>query len=331
MSNRKPESMVFVCVILLLALVMIGSLAQIVHYTIWGNGSQEEKLASKIVVRDGVSYFPRQDITVVMVTGIDQQGKMESSGSYNNHGAADMVMLLILDNANEKYNLLYLNRDTMLTYPRLGIGGKPAGTEFGQLALAHTNGTGLKDSSQNTRKAVSDFLLGTQIDYYLTMRMDAVAILADAVGGVEVNVEEDFSAVDPSIQMGKMKLTGDQALNYVRTRKEVGNQLNLSRINRHQKFVDGFAEAFSNHSGSDALFLTSTFESIKDYVVTDCTTKTLNELYRRYSKYTAGGVYKLEGENVIGDYGINEKHYEFYVDEEQLEDLTLQLFFAPIK
>lgn len=331
MSNRKPESPVFVCVILLLALVLIGSVAQIVHYTIWSNGPEEQQPESKTVVRDGVSYFPRQDITVVMFTGIDQHGKVESSGSYNNHGAADMVMLLILDDANKKYDVLYLNRDTMLTYTRLGIGGKPAGTEFGQLALAHTNGSGLKDSSQNTREAVSDFLLGTQIDYYLTMRMDAVAILADAVGGVTVNVEEDFSAVDPTIQMGTMKLTGEQALNYVRTRKEVGDQLNLSRIERQQKFVDGFTEAFNSRTGSDTLFFTSTYESIKDYVVTDCTTTTLNELYQRCSNYTAGEVYKLEGENVIGEYGIGEKHYEFYVDEEKLEDLTLQLFFAPIK
>ena len=325
MKNRKHESPLYLGVILLLALVMIGSLARIVHYAMWGGGT-EAQVESKIVTKDGVSYFPRQDITVVMVSGIDQSGKAEPSGSYNNHGSADMIMLLVLDDANKKYDVLYLNRDTMVTMPRLGIGGKPAGTDYRQLALAHTTGSGMKDSSQNLRNTVSDFLLGTQIDYYMTMRMDAVAILADAVGGVTVNVEEDFSAVDPTIQIGTMKLTGEQALNYVRTRKDVGDQLNLSRINRQEKFIDGFAQAMRDRTGSDAMFFASTLESVQDYVVTDCTTTTMNELYQRFSDYEAGQVYKLEGKNeIVGE------NYGFFPDKEKLEDMTLQLFFAPIK
>lgn len=327
MSNRKPRSQaVFLGVILLLILVMIGSLAQIVRYTIWGNDAGEQDAASKTVIKNGVAYFPRQDITVVMVAGIDQQGKVQASGSYNNHGAADMIMLLILDDANEKYDVLYLNRDTMMPVPVLGIGGKPAGTYFGQLALAHTYGTGLEDSCENTRKAVSDFLMGVRIDYYMVMNMDAVSILADAVGGVTVNVEEDFSSVDPAIPMGTVTLKGEQALNYVRTRKAVGDQLNLSRIDRQKKFMNGFVDAFREAGGSDTKFFASTYDAVAEYLVTDCSVKTVNNLYQRYSEYTLGQIYTPEGENIKG-----EKYYEFYADEEKLEDLTLQLFYAPKK
>lgn len=327
MSNRKPKSQaVYLGVILLLILVMIGSLAQIVRYSIWGSDVDEQDAASKTVMKDGVAYFPRQDITVVMVAGIDQQGKVQQSGSYNNHGAADMIMLLILDDAKQKYDVLYLNRDTMMPVPVLGIGGKPAGTYFGQLALAHTYGTGLEDSCENTRKAVSDLLMGIRIDYYVVMNMDAVSILTDAVGGVTVNVEEDFSNVDPTITMGTVKLSGEQALNYVRTRKAVGDQLNLSRIDRQKKFVNGFVDAFREAGGSSTQFFTSTYDSVAEYLVTDCSVKTVNNLYQRCSEYALGQVYTPEGENIRG-----EKYYEFYADEEKLEDLTLQLFYAPKK
>ena len=63
-----------------------------------------------------------------------------------------------------------------------------------------------------------------------------------------------------------------------------------------------------------------------DYLVTDCTGTSLNALYQRYSQYTLGAVYTLEGENVMG-----EKYFEFYADEQKLESLTLELFYAPKK
>ena len=83
------------------------------------------------------------------------------------------------------------------------------------------------------------------------MNMDAIPILNDAVGGVTVEVTEDFSAVDPSIGMGQVTLRGDQALNYVRTRKDVGDQLNLSRIQRQKQYLEAFAEAFRIRSKAD--------------------------------------------------------------------------------
>ena len=39
---------------------------------------------TKTISRDGKDYYPRQDITVLMLTGIDQTGPVKSSQSYNN-------------------------------------------------------------------------------------------------------------------------------------------------------------------------------------------------------------------------------------------------------
>lgn len=325
-SRKRAAKTVYFGTILLLMLVVLCSLAQILRYWLWDSNPGQPDTTTKTVMKDGVAYFPRQDITVVLVAGIDQYGKVAPSGSYNNHGAADMVMLLILDNANEKYDILYLNRDTMLTMPVLGIGGKPAGSYFGQLALSHTYGTGMEDSCENVRKTVSDFLHGVRIDYYVAMNMDAVSILTDSVGGVTVDVTEDFSAIDPTIKMGTVTLNGSQAINYVRTRKDVGDQLNLSRIERQQGFVDSFMQTVAQKRQDDSFFFASVIESVADYMVTDCTVASINNLYNRCSEYEMGDIYTPDGENVMG-----EKYYEFYVEEEKLEDLTLQLFYAPKK
>ena len=326
MSKQKPKgSIPFFCVILLLVLVMVFSGLQILESTVFNKPQdQEDTPASKTLVRDGVEYFPRQDITVMMVLGIDQFGPVKDSGSYNNSGVADVVSLMIFDEKNQNCRILQLNRDTMVDMPVLGIDGKNAGTAFGQLALSHTYGSGLADSCENTKKTVSDFLYGIRIDYYLSMNMDAIAILNDAVGGVKVNVTDDFSDVDPSITMGEMVLKGNQAITFVRTRKDVADQKNLSRMQRQREFVNGFMEALQTKMDENATFAVSAYNDVSEYMVSDCSANVISNIMERYGEYPLVEIVSPEGENKKG-----EQYMEFYVDEQKLDQLILRLFYAP--
>lgn len=326
MSKRKSrKDILFTCVILILVLLMFYSGLRILGSTVF-NSEQEPDgtILSKTITRDGVEYFPRQDITVVLLMGIDQYGQVQPSQSYNNPGAADMVALLIFDDRDQTCRVLGLNRDTMLRMPVLGIGGKQAGTRFGQLAMAHTYGTGMEDSCENTKTAVSDFLYGIRIDYFVAMNMDAISLLNDAVGGVTVTVVDDFSQINPDITMGEMTLQGKQAIDFVRSRYGVGNQLNISRMERQKAYMDGFMRALSAKLNTDSTFAVEVYENISDYIVTDCSVNALNGLLERYADYSISEIVSPEGENVHG-----EKYYEFYADEEALDDLILRLFYAP--
>ena len=314
----------FFCVVLILVLAIVISGLHILESTVLFNGGEQSgSTQSKTIVRDGVAYFPRQDIKTMLVLGIDEDGPVKDSGSYNNKGEADMVSVVIFDEKNQRVDVLALNRDTMVNMPVLGIGGKQAGTTFGQLALSHTYGSGLEDSCENTRKTVSDLLYGISIDYYLAMNMDAISIMNDQVGGVTVEITEDFSRVDPSIGMGEVRLTGEQALNYVRIRKDVGDQMNLSRMDRHKAYMEGFLKALKQ-ANQDEEFVFTAYDAVSPYIVTDCSAKVLSGMLSRYSDYTLGTVVTPEGENTL-----TETYYEFHADEEKLDEMILQLFYAP--
>lgn len=326
-KHKHIKDAVFFAVILILVLVMLYSGLQILESTVLFQGNDSDAtIASKTILVDGVPYFPRQDITVVLVMGIDRNGPVESSGFYTNTGAADVDMLVVFDQTNQVVDMLYLNRDTMLTMPVLGVGGKEAGAYYGQLALAHTFGSGLEDSCENTRKAISNFLGGIQIDYYVSMNMDAIAILNDAVGGVTVQVTDDFSKVDPTIGLGQVTLMGQQAINFVRTRKDVGDQLNLTRIERQKEYIRGFADALREQQENNVSFLLSVHEQVSPYIVTDCSVKVLNSLLEQYTHYQTGRILSPAGENVMG-----EQYFEFHVDLEDLDRIVLELFYAPKK
>jgi anionic cell wall polymer biosynthesis LytR-Cps2A-Psr (LCP) family protein len=212
----------------------------------------------------------------------------------------------------------------MVTMPVLGIGGKPAGTQRAQLALSHTQGSGLEDSCENTRTTVSELLYGLQIDYYFSMNMDAIAILNDAVGGVTVNVKDDFSAIDPTITKGQVTLRGQQAIHYVRTRRGVGDQLNLSRMDRQEEYISGFLAAMQTKAEQSESFILSAYEKTSPYIVTDVSVKQMSNLFHRFAKYEYTGMTNLEGKNVL-----TEEFYEFHIDEQKLDELILKLFYAP--
>jgi LCP family protein required for cell wall assembly len=301
---------------------MLISGLRILESTVFHNSQQPDAtIASKTIERDGKKYYPRQDITVLLIMGIDEMGPVQEATVLHGAGAADMVALAIFDETNQQTRMLVLNRDTMVTMPLLGMFSKPAGTYYGQLALSHTFGSGLEDSCENTRKTVSDLLYGLNIDYYLAMNMDAIVILNDAVGGVTVNVTDDFSAVDPTITMGEITLKGQQAIHFVRTRKGVADQLNTSRMERHEQYMTGFMQALMAKKDDVSFFLT-TYDQAADYIVTDCSSTVMNDLIQHYGDYPIVEIVSPAGESVLG------KYYEFHLDQEALDQLILRLFYA---
>lgn len=319
----KP--ILYVCIFLLFVAGLIFSGLQLLESTVYSDQVLEtEDWVLKTVTVDGVEYFPRQDITVVMALGIDEKGPVVSSGSYRNHGEADAVMLLVLDHAADSIRVLCLNRDTMVQMPVLGLDGRVSGTAFAQLALSHTYGEGLEDSCQNTLNTVSGMLNDIVIDHYVALNMDGIAIINDAVGGVTVAIADDFSEVDSSLTKGKVTLRGEQALTFVQTRKDVGNQLNISRMERHREYMNGLLQAMTAAMAERDGFAAELYGQVSDYIVSDCSVNVISGLMERCSGYTLEEIVSPAGENVLGN-----EYYEFYADEEALDELILRLFYAP--
>lgn len=325
--NRQFGRYITAVAIFLLVLVLLYSGLRILESTVLHQSTGVQwQPTRKTIVRDGVEYFPRQDVMVVLVSGIDVEGPMQSSGSYNNAGEADMVSVLIFNESQEKLNIISLNRDTMLEMPILGVNGKPAGTIYGQLALAHTYGSGMEDSSSNLKNTVSNLLYGINIDYYITLSMDAIATLNDAVDGVTVTVSDDFSQVDPTIGLGEVTLRGQQAVNFVRTRQGLGTQLNVSRMERQKEYMDGFLKALKSTINSSTGAAGKIFSETSDYMVTDFSMNVLSAMLDKYSNFELGDIISLEGENVKGT-----QYMEYYLDQDAMDQVMMEYLFAPKK
>ena len=104
----------------------------LIIFTVTGCGSENDAAFSdnetesgrKTITVNGTDYFPRQDITVVLLMGIDTTGEMVDSGSYNNDGESDVVALLVFNEESETFSVININRDAMVNMPVLGLAAK---------------------------------------------------------------------------------------------------------------------------------------------------------------------------------------------------------------
>ena len=325
--SDKLKKIGFILLGILLIGVVIYSGFRFLEATVFLDDEKSpSKSPSKTIVVDGVKYFPKQDIETFLIIGVDEDGEMVRRETLENEGMADAIMLAVFNRTDETIDIISLNRDSMTDISVRGLDGRKVDSMNAQLALSYAYGDGMESSCENTIEAVSKMLYGIEIDHFMALNMDAIKVLNDAVDGVTVDVWDDFSAVDPSIYMGRVTLYGDQALTYIRARKDVGDQLNVNRMERQQEYMESFFYALKYAVEMDSEFAIKHYEDLTKYMVTDCSVTTMSSMLERYGAYELGEIVTPEGENVRG-----EKYMEFYVDEDSLEDLVLEHFFSEKK
>ncbi|MCT2534189.1 LCP family protein [Aquibacillus koreensis] len=151
----------------------------------------------------------------VLLLGVDER-------SYD-RGRSDAMMVLSLDPSEDKAQLISIPRDT-----RTEIVGR--GTED---KINHAYAFGGPDMSI----ASVENLLDIELDYYVRVNMEGLAELVDAVGGI--TIENDIAFQD--FQIGTLQLTGEEALSYVRMRKQ-DPRGDFGRTERQRKVIQGIID-----------------------------------------------------------------------------------------
>lgn len=284
--------------------------------------SQPER---EITYYNGIAYAKKEDLETVLLMGLDKFEGEKPEGYLNNQ-QADFLLVLVIDEQAQTCTPIQLNRDTMTQIQILGVTGEPAGTFTGQLALAHTYGSGEEDSCENQVLAVSNLLYGMEIDHYISMTMDGVALLNDLVGGVTVEVIDDFSGIDDTLVQGEtVTLLGEHALAYVRSRGGLEDSTNLQRMERQRQYLAGMQEQMKKAS-QEVGFTLDVLMQLNEYLVSDCTINQLSALMENLNTYEVGEILTTQGEAKVG-----EEFMEFTVDEEALQQLVMDVFYEPVE
>lgn len=297
-----------------------------------GQGEARGELAGRFepprtVDYHGATYQYRNDLLTVLVMGIDRAEENSAGATgFRNGGQADFLLLLVFDSKAKAITPIHIDRDTMAEITVLGVLGSVAGTRNAQICLSHGFGDGGEQSSLYTADAVGKLLYGVEIDFYISVNMDAISMINDALGGIPVTLKDDFTSLDPSMTRGSaITLRGEQAEYYVRGRMGIGIGTNEARMERQREYLSGAGARLAKKLREDAGFLGDLLDDLGKSLQSNMSRgRMINEFYGSRD-FEDRAIVAPVGEHVVGKDGF----MEYHMDEASLEKLVIELFFTP--
>ncbi|MBQ9328383.1 MAG: LCP family protein [Solobacterium sp.] len=326
--RKKDAQKALIAISILFFLIAVGgyfiSRWENRKYTIEGGESTVEvetfDARPKEFTWNGVDYVDNKKVHSYLMMGSDTYDDNESPDTSGSR--ADAQFLLVVDDLNQTWRILLLDRDSFVSVDAYSEDGKKyIETTNMHLTLAHIFGD-WNFGARNTVKAVSRMLWNQPIDGFFDMNMSAISILNDMVGGVPVTITTDFTSVDDSLPLGEeVVLMGDQAEHFVRARMTVDDGTNEARMARQEAYLKSLINKMAGLSQDEILDI---YDSLMSNSITNMGSKTFLDLADIMNNYTQLDDIRIQGTHVVEDEG----YMFFYLDEDSLTEVILELFYV---
>ena len=296
---------------------------------------EEEVLEEGQILYNGQKYQYNKDIRTFVIMGIDTMKTVDGKiADKKNGGQSDMNFLAILNPHSKKIQLIAINRNTMTNINRYTADGEYVDTVKGQLTLQHTYGSGGADSCEMMVSAIDNIMYMVPIHGYFAMNMGAIAKLNDAVGGIELTAIEDIKIKNTNIKSGeKVILMGEDAFWYTKYRDTKIEKSSDMRLKRQKQYLTAFINKTKNMIKEDPSIPLKLYDIIASYSVTDISLDKVTYLATQAVNYSfdQNEIYTVPGTTIAGEENENGVYDEFYVDEEALYDMIVNLFYEPVE
>ena len=268
-----------------------------------------------------------KDIKAYLILGIDRSGEASKVDSLSGGGQSDGIYVVAMDNDNKTYKILQLNRDTYTDVVVPDIFGNVMTTEKERLGLAYGYGAGMEDSCINAERSISLFLHGLKFDGYLALYYDSIAPVVDMLGGVDITIEDDMTAIDERFVKGEdLHLDGQSAYKFCRARVGVGDETNSSRMRRQRSFLNSFLKTLRASIKEKSGIVNDMYNVSSPYMVSNLSQGELCNIALKAMNYKDLGIVTPSGKEiwVTGSDGVN--FCRFTVDDENLQNLLKSMF-----
>lgn len=221
---------------------------------------REQKDLAKSTIRETAVDLEKQEPFSILLLGIDTGalGRTEQ-------GRSDTMMVATVNPENKQTTLVSIPRDTYVPIVGHGTDDK----------INHAYAFGGPEMSMNTVQNYMDI----PIDHYVSINMGGLEQLVDALGGVEVANNQEFTQDGNTFAYGKISLNGEQALAYIRMRKN-DPKGDYGRQERQRNVVQAIAKKALSLDG--ATNYSSILNAVSQNMKTDLTFDNLKTLALDY-------------------------------------------------
>ena len=263
MSGFTKGLLWFISIIFILALLAIAYVAFKI-YAVGGSihnplDRDKSELRSKnINLKDG-------DPFTIALFGVDSNADRKNSGAGER---SDSIMVLSLNPNKKTTEIVSIPRDTQAEIVGRGTTEK----------INHAYAYGGADMAVKSLEK----LMGIPIDHYATVDMDGMKNMVDIIDGVDVVSNATFTMDGHQFVKGqRAHLNGEEAMSFIRSRKESGAGGDFGRQERQQLVLQAIANKLTGITS--VTNFNGIMNQVKDSVQTDLTIGDLNTIRSNYS------------------------------------------------
>ncbi|ALC80790.1 MULTISPECIES: LCP family glycopolymer transferase [Bacillus] len=270
------------------AFQFVMSTSSDIHEDIDRNPKFEERLKN-INFKDG-------DPISVLIMGLDSRPGEKS-------GRADSLILLTINPHSKSTHMVSIPRDTY--------------TKIKGAAEDKINSSYQAGGTEMTIYSVEN-LLDVPVDYFVKVNFKSFEESVDALGGVEVNNDLDFTFENVHFSKGRLKLNGKEALKYARMRK-LDPRGDFGRQKRQRQVIEALIQ-----KGASTSSITKFGELVKVVEKNVKTNMTFNDMWRIQSNYKVARE-NIQQHKIEGSDKIIKGTYYYMPDKKELRKVSNNL------
>ena len=234
----------------------------------------------------------------VLVLGVDERE--------GDQGRSDTMIVMAVNPKLKTTKMVSIPRDTYTEIVGHGTDDK----------LNHAYAFGGIEMSMDSVESLMDI----PIDYVAEVNMEGFQKVVDAVGGIKVNNDLEFTQDSLHFAKGEITLSGKEALSYVRMRKEDPDG-DWGRQNRQRQVIQGVLS--KGKSFNSLLNYRDVFNAIGDNIKTNMTFDEMVDVQKNY-RNAADTIEQLHFEQGTGK-RMNGGIWYYMMDDEELQTITAEL------
>ncbi|MDQ0156948.1 polyisoprenyl-teichoic acid--peptidoglycan teichoic acid transferase TagU [Robertmurraya andreesenii] len=290
-QGKKKKWLRVIGLVVLFLIIGIGAYAYSVYHSLTSavdtmHKPIERKVSEKRT--EEVTLEKKEPFSVLML-GVDERK--------GDKGRSDTIIVLTVNPNKNSIKMLSIPRDTRTEIIGHGTVDK----------INHAYAFGGEEMSMNT----VEHFLDIPIDYYVKINMEGFKDIVNAVGGITINNTFAFSDYDYDFKKGNITLNGDEALVFVRMRKQDPSG-DYGRQQRQRLVIQGVID--KGASFSSLTRFNDIFGALGKNVKTNLTFDEMIDIQKNY-KDTRHNLEQIQMEGE-GKY-INSISYQIISKEEQ--------------
>ncbi len=282
---------------------------------------------------NGKTYAKNDNVVNIVFLGIDSEAER---GALNH---SDMMIVCAVDTATKKAKLITVPRDIWTDISKIDTKtGKITEMIKQRLNTAYLFGGGPnKYGASNAKACIQNFLerkneletpldfaLDIPIPFFVSIDMDGISKITDAVGGIEVTL--DTTIPDVGKKGKQLTLKGQVAEDYLRDRHNSAGS-DFGRTARQRNFMILLAKKIKSLGAVE--MVTKLFEPFKEYGHTDMNIDQAVAFAKLLSSMDIDTIEQLVIPNRGGKVGKDEKDVLFDNEADTL-DMLLSIYYTEV-